>query len=302
MEGDWRSKGLISMILEHARSLWSVRFRPNSVCFCLFFSSGVEPLPARQFIGTPRRHSDTVGPGVRHIGIPSRRCVFSRRPIWLPNSQLFWKELIVTNYMMIACWSRPYYAFLRDTCTLCRIYLPDTEHKQNLATMERMDERHVALLRRHRDTFVKSVDVELLFPLLNEIIFTREIAEMKQLPSSHARVEKLLDILPAKGRAAFTYLCLALEKTYPHLLTVMCIGRDRELTGKSVKNDENNLITWWNCTSNSWWHVCFKGRSSRSCYHYHIVEKDFNIMPMFDALLIEMRDVIVFFLRVIYFV
>lgn len=95
-----------------------------------------------------------------------------------------------------------------------------------------MDEKHVALLRRHRETFMKSVEVERLFPMLEEIISPSEIGDMKLLSSSQARVEKLLDILPGKGRPAFTYLCLALEKTYPHLLTVMCIGRG-DPTGSS---------------------------------------------------------------------
>ncbi|XP_072165005.1 disks large homolog 5-like [Diadema setosum] len=107
-----------------------------------------------------------------------------------------------------------------------------------------MDEKHVALLRRNRETFAKSVAVERLFPMLNEIITLAETTEIKLLPSSEARVLRLLEILPGKGKNAFTYLCLALEKTYPHLLTVMCIGRDRETTGSSrstVSTSESDL-------------------------------------------------------------
>ncbi|CAG0884142.1 unnamed protein product [Darwinula stevensoni] len=41
-------------------------------------------------------------------------------------------------------------------------------------------------------------------------------------------VERLLDILPNRGCQAFQTLCLALETTYPHLVTVMFLGTNQQ--------------------------------------------------------------------------
>jgi hypothetical protein len=86
-----------------------------------------------------------------------------------------------------------------------------------------MDDKHKELLDIHRPKFVQAVDVERLYPILQgtEILNTEDIAVIEQQQNRCAKVEKLLEILPKKGTQAFQTLCLALETTYPHLLTII---------------------------------------------------------------------------------
>lgn len=89
-----------------------------------------------------------------------------------------------------------------------------------------MEEQHSNLLRQYRSKFVQSVEVDRLYPMLvkTKVLSVTETSIIDQLPSQQERVGRLLDILPTKGRLAFESFCLALETTYPHLLTVMFLG------------------------------------------------------------------------------
>lgn len=89
-----------------------------------------------------------------------------------------------------------------------------------------MEEQHSNLLRQYRSKFVQSVEVDRLYPMLvkTKVLSVAETSIIDQLPSQQERVGRLLDILPTKGRLAFESFCLALETTYPHLLTVMFLG------------------------------------------------------------------------------
>lgn len=79
---------------------------------------------------------------------------------------------------------------------------------------------------------MQSVDVERLYPILKSsdtdstpgALDENDIEDIEQLHSQEDKVDKLLEILPTKGPQAFQALCLALETTYPHLLTVMFLG------------------------------------------------------------------------------
>ncbi|XP_045607412.1 uncharacterized protein [Procambarus clarkii] len=89
----------------------------------------------------------------------------------------------------------------------------------------KMDERLKELLHVYRNKFAQ-IDVERIIPFLREtgLVSAEDIDAIRRQPSSGQRIHTLLDILPAKGSQAFQTLCLALETTYPHLLTIMLIG------------------------------------------------------------------------------
>ncbi|XP_071829288.1 disks large homolog 5-like isoform X3 [Apostichopus japonicus] len=94
-----------------------------------------------------------------------------------------------------------------------------------------MEERHSNLLRQYRPKFVQSVEVDRLYPMLvnTKVLSHTETNMLEMLPSPQDRVECLLDMLPNKGSMAFESLCLALETTYPHLLTIMFLGSSTTL-------------------------------------------------------------------------
>lgn len=89
-----------------------------------------------------------------------------------------------------------------------------------------MDDKHKNLIGLHRSKFVQCVDVKRLMPFLqgNEVLSETDVDAIIRQPSRGCKVEKLLDILQNKGNQAFQTLCLALETTYPHLVTVMFLG------------------------------------------------------------------------------
>ena len=88
-----------------------------------------------------------------------------------------------------------------------------------------MEERHIYLLKQHRNKFMQSVSkVELLYPMLHRFLSPGDIHEIERASEQPDKVAKLLDILPIRGSQVFSTLCVALETTYPHLLTVMFLG------------------------------------------------------------------------------
>ncbi|XP_055954932.1 disks large homolog 5 [Patella vulgata] len=95
-----------------------------------------------------------------------------------------------------------------------------------------METRYRELLELHRTKFVQLVEVERLYPILHggsDGLSPTDIAEINKHSSREDKVEKLLSMLPSKGNLAFQSLCLALETTYPHLLTVMFLGSSHRL-------------------------------------------------------------------------
>nr|XP_042896904.1 disks large homolog 5 isoform X2 [Parasteatoda tepidariorum] len=96
-----------------------------------------------------------------------------------------------------------------------------------------MDEEHKELLKFHRTRFLQCVDIDRLIPLLqtNGVLTNDDVTDLKKYNNSGAKAEKLLDLLPSKGSQAFQAFCLALETTYPHLLTVMFLGGNKKMSG-----------------------------------------------------------------------
>ncbi|KAK3883688.1 hypothetical protein Pcinc_012008 [Petrolisthes cinctipes] len=88
-----------------------------------------------------------------------------------------------------------------------------------------MDERLKDLLHLYRNKFAQ-IDVERIIPFLRDtgLVSAEDVENVRRHPIPGQRIHTLLDILPAKGSQAFQTLCLALETTYPHLLTIMLIG------------------------------------------------------------------------------
>uniref|UniRef100_A0A0P4W5K3 CARD domain-containing protein n=1 Tax=Scylla olivacea TaxID=85551 RepID=A0A0P4W5K3_SCYOL len=93
-----------------------------------------------------------------------------------------------------------------------------------------MDERLKELLHVHRTKFAQ-IDAERIIPFLRDtgLVSVEDIDVIRRQPSPVQRIHTLLDILPAKGFQAFQTLCLALETTYPHLLTIMLIGASQRM-------------------------------------------------------------------------
>lgn len=88
-----------------------------------------------------------------------------------------------------------------------------------------MDERLKELLHVFRNKFAQ-IDVERIIPFLRDtgVLCSEDVDAIRRHASPSQRILTLLDILPMKGSQAFQTLCLALETTYPHLLTIMLIG------------------------------------------------------------------------------
>lgn len=103
-----------------------------------------------------------------------------------------------------------------------------------------MDEKHKELLKFHRTRFLQCVDIDRLIPLLqtNGVLSNDDVTDLRKYSSSGAKAEKLLDLLPSKGSQAFQAFCLALETTYPHLLTVMFLGGSKKMreSGKCLQS------------------------------------------------------------------
>lgn len=95
-----------------------------------------------------------------------------------------------------------------------------------------MDESHKELLKIHRDKFIASIEVDRLFPTLQGagVLDSNDISLIKSGTSRSGQAEKLLNVLPEKSNFAFQSLCLALETTYPHLLTVMFLGSNHTVS------------------------------------------------------------------------
>ncbi|KAG8193583.1 hypothetical protein JTE90_000220 [Oedothorax gibbosus] len=98
-----------------------------------------------------------------------------------------------------------------------------------------MDENHKELLKFHRTRFLKCIDIDRLIPLLqtNGALTNDDVQDLKKYHNSEGKAEKLLDLLPSKGSKAFQAFCLALENTYPHLLTVMFLSGNKKMSGIS---------------------------------------------------------------------
>ncbi|XP_060084116.1 disks large homolog 5-like [Ylistrum balloti] len=102
-----------------------------------------------------------------------------------------------------------------------------------------MESKHKELLSLHRAKFLSAIEVEKLLPILQSknVVYADDISEINKQPSRAGRAERLLDILPDKPNSAFHGLCLALETTYPHLLTAMFLGCNQ----RAVTPDSRSL-------------------------------------------------------------
>ncbi|XP_022255283.1 disks large homolog 5-like isoform X3 [Limulus polyphemus] len=97
-----------------------------------------------------------------------------------------------------------------------------------------MNEQYRELIGELRPKFVRCVDTDCLIPCLkaNGTLSFDDVNDVCNQESTTAKAEKLLDILQNKGSQAFQSLCVALETTYPHLLTVMFLGSTQKMGGE----------------------------------------------------------------------
>ncbi|GAB6028550.1 hypothetical protein CHUAL_002693 [Chamberlinius hualienensis] len=108
-----------------------------------------------------------------------------------------------------------------------------------------MDDKYKESLFLHRAKFVQFVDVDLLFPYLLAvgILSENEIDQLRNETNQNVKAEKFLDLLPSKGDLGFRSLCIALESTYPHLLTVMFLGVGNKISDSASVMSSNGSVT-----------------------------------------------------------
>lgn len=87
------------------------------------------------------------------------------------------------------------------------------------------------LLETHRSKFSAVVDADSLLPTLEraETLTHTDVGEINKQTTNKDKIDKTLDILTTKDNFAFESLCYALEPTYPHLLTVMFLGKNQRI-------------------------------------------------------------------------
>ena len=84
-------------------------------------------------------------------------------------------------------------------------------------------EKYLELIGMQRNHFIQNIDAERLQPYLKSELTESEWAEINKISSQNEKVEKLLELVPAKGPEASHALCVALDNMYPHLRTLMLL-------------------------------------------------------------------------------
>ena len=105
----------------------------------------------------------------------------------------------------------------------------------------------------HRSKLEQNVDVEKLYPLLQQdkTLTTEDITQIEKLSSKQAKVGKLVDILLAKDSGALQSFHLVLQTMYQHILTAMysepmprfSVSRNTSLTSDSEDDVSRSLAT-----------------------------------------------------------
>ena len=80
-----------------------------------------------------------------------------------------------------------------------------------------MDDKHRGILRSHRLELMKDLEVKKLLPYLANVLDQDDEDEVKAEAARRDMIDKLLDILPRKGPAAFDNFVKALKNIQPHL-------------------------------------------------------------------------------------
>lgn len=109
-----------------------------------------------------------------------------------------------------------------------------------------MDSKYMKLIEAHKSQFLKFVDVEKVLPQLkqSEVLSPAEVASITGVDGEGgpaAKTAKLLEVLATKDSEDFQALRVALENTYPHLLTVMFPW--------ATKGGWNRAICFWFMTA-----------------------------------------------------
>ena len=86
-----------------------------------------------------------------------------------------------------------------------------------------MDQRYVQMLEVCRPQLRVVDHLDQLLPYLKagSTISTEEVCQLRTLTTQVARADKIIELILKKGSQGFSTLCVALESTYPHILTTM---------------------------------------------------------------------------------
>ena len=80
-----------------------------------------------------------------------------------------------------------------------------------------MEDKHRTILRHHRPNMRKDLEPNNILPDLGKVLTEKDEEDIKAKLTRLERCDKLLEILPRKGRDTFQEFVKALEKEAPHL-------------------------------------------------------------------------------------
>ena len=104
-----------------------------------------------------------------------------------------------------------------------------------------MNERHRDILRRHWSALRRDLEPVKLLPYLVNVLDVTDEQEVKVKATREDRTDKLLEILPRRGPAAFDEFVTALQEIQPFLATPLV-----KEAGESPSNGSRH------CRRNTW--------------------------------------------------
>ena len=103
-----------------------------------------------------------------------------------------------------------------------------------------MEEKHRFILRHHWSNIRENLEPKNILPKLVTVLNETDEKEIKAQSTIQERCDKLLEILPRRGRDAFTAFVNALVKEAPHLaLDLIKAGNKEEPTQSSALRDRS---------------------------------------------------------------
>lgn len=100
-----------------------------------------------------------------------------------------------------------------------------------------MNERHRDILRRHWSALRRDLEPVKLLPYLVNVLDVTDEQEVKVKATREDRTDKLLEILPRRGPAAFDEFVTALQEIQPFLATPLV-----KEAGESPNNGSNDIV------------------------------------------------------------
>ena len=101
-----------------------------------------------------------------------------------------------------------------------------------------MEEKHRLILRHHWSNIRENLEPKNILPKLVTVLIETDEEQIKAQSTRQERCDKLLEILPIRGRDAFAAFVNALDKEAPHLaLDIRKAGNQEEPNQSSALKD-----------------------------------------------------------------